>query len=214
MIQVLLWLLVSLAFLISASVFGSGMTTSAFLGPALHYMFAIMSCLVQLMQAPLRCAAACYNLLRPRPPPLPDPSLSTVSPKSRGTRSVCYYNNTFLWIGILLHHVQSVSAVDISSIALEVSFDWLFLVVMFLRLCWLYPLFGYLCQECSAFLYTTPSTKPDTTETPSTSTMLSSSAPIGVHPESLSLLIVPNTNTPSSVNFCITPSIALCFCPC
>jgi hypothetical protein len=85
MIQVPLWLLVSLAFLISASVFVFEMTPPSVLGLALRYMLAIMPRPVQSMQAPLRCAAACYDLLRPRPPPLPDPSSSTVSPKSRDT---------------------------------------------------------------------------------------------------------------------------------
>jgi hypothetical protein len=51
MIQVTLWLLVSLAFFISASVFGLEMTPSSVLGLALRYMLAIMSRLVQSMQA-------------------------------------------------------------------------------------------------------------------------------------------------------------------
>jgi hypothetical protein len=166
MIQVPLWLIISLAFLVSASMFRSGMTPSAFLGPALCYMLAIMPRLVQLMQAPLQCAAACYNLLRPRPPPLPDPSLSTVSPKSRDTRSFHRFNTNFIWICVLMHSLQLVSASKPSSFTSAVSSDWYFSSVVCVGLLWLYPFCGYLLQTLGMLLHRSPSNKP--TKSPDT----------------------------------------------
>lgn len=212
MIQVPLWLIISLAFLVSASVFGSGMTPSALLGPVLCYMLVIISRLVQLMQAPLRCAAACCNLPRPRPPPLPDPSLSTVSQKLRGTHSLCRFNTCFMRIGVLMYSLQLVSASAPGSFTSAVSFDWYFSSAVCVDLLWLYPIVAT-SSKLLARSFTNP--HPPSLLHPLTLPIfivLFLCAPTVVPPESLSPTIERNTNKMSYINLGGTLLHELCFC--